>query len=279
MEVINHILLFISLSSLLLSANAVCVPRKHSDFAVSTNPSSAPALHHADVSVPSTSGVYGSVEARLPHADVSAALGVSGSVEAKLPHADVSAEVKLPHADVSAAAGVSGSVEAKVSGSFSPILHTPPTANVNPAVHKVCGITKDPVVCATTIIPFLSGEFEPASILVSEIQAAISFTNKTIAKANELATHHSTSNFESQCIEQCQENYDSALNNFQTALVAIKAHDAGRLNSVLSAAITDADTCNDGFSDAGIPRSLLGEANAYIHLLGAICLDISTLLH
>ena len=262
MEVINHILLFISLSSLLFSANAVCVPRKHSDFAVSTNTSSAPALHHADVS-----------------ADVSAALGVSSSVEAKLPHADVSAEVKLPHADVSAAAGVSGSVEAKVSGSFSPILHTPLNANVNPAVHKVCGITKDPVVCVTTIIPFLSREFDPASILVSEIQAAISFTNKTIAKANELATHHSTSNFESQCIEQCQENYDSALNNFQTALVAIKAHDAGRLNSVLSAAITDADTCNDGFSDAGIPGSLLGEANAYIHLLGAICLDISTLLH
>ncbi|GMY17060.1 pectinesterase inhibitor-like [Fagus crenata] len=244
MELNNHILLFISLSSLLLSANAICVPRNFSYLAsVACPPAPSPAPTPAQVDT----------SASAP--DVSASA--------------VSAPSLLD---------VSNSITSKITGLLSPLLGSSPTTKDNPEVKKVCDVSEDSILCASSIIPFLNGAFDPASILRSEIQAGVNFTQKTIAKAKELATDESLSKYEKECLQQCQTNYDSVLDNFKSAADAIGSNDVGTLRTMLSAAISDLEACDDAFRESPGAESPLTEFDDVIHKLAGICLDIANKL-
>lgn len=50
-------------------------------------------------------------------------------------------------------------------------------------------------------------------------------------------------------LDVCQENYAEALDNLLSASNAIAARDVGTMNIMLSAALTDFSTCENGFGE------------------------------
>jgi len=75
-------------------------------------------------------------------------------------------------------------------------------------------------------------------------------------------------------VTDCVGIYADALDNLRNAMDAIKSLDIGTINSMVSAALTDFDTCEDGFSGAS-PLSFYDQKGIK---LASVCLAIATLV-
>ncbi|KAM6589340.1 pectinesterase inhibitor-like [Cannabis sativa] len=80
----------------------------------------------------------------------------------------------------------------------------------------------------------------------------------------------------SQVLGICKENYDDALDNLQSSLNKMRAHDKGSFNSYVSASLTDFVTCDDAFSEMGI-TSPLSKNNARLRRMASNILYLATL--
>jgi pectinesterase inhibitor-like protein len=150
------------------------------------------------------------------------------------------------------------------SPSISPHLPT------NPAIKKICDATDYPALCLSSIAPFPVGKTDPLSVLELAVRASIQHTTKGLAKATYLAAGANSS----ESILDCKDIYDEALDNFQNAMDAIHPRDIGTVNTMLSAALTDFDTCEDGF-DGESPFSSYDDKGTK---LASICLAIASLV-
>lgn len=116
-------------------------------------------------------------------------------------------------------------------------------------------------------------------ILQLQIKACDNQTRIALQEVLELIKDPSTSTIASTCLQQCQETYNDALDNLQNAVSAIAARDKGTLNSMLSAVITDYETCEDGFAELPISSSPMAVADELLSKLASNCLAIATLIH
>lgn len=95
---------------------------------------------------------------------------------------------------------------------------------------------------------------------------------KSEAAANE------TDLFISGCLSDCLEEYSDAVENLRDATQALNDKSYDTLNSLVTAAMTDSDTCEDGFRERTGYESPLTERNQYFSKLCSNLLAITTLL-
>ncbi|KAM6558849.1 hypothetical protein CsatA_028088 [Cannabis sativa] len=144
-------------------------------------------------------------------------------------------------------------------------------------INKICSVTADPKICVEAILPHVKGHVDPVLALQTEIKSFITLLGKAniVMKAT---LKHSTSSTTADCLRLCVDMYSTARMDLKQALQAIKSHDIGLLNSLLSGVITGIGTCDDTVSEAGEELPLDTNLVNTIHKLADNCMDISAVL-
>ncbi|XVF38850.1 hypothetical protein REPUB_Repub20aG0137600 [Reevesia pubescens] len=217
----NKIMLVFLLFCIILfnPAQAICVPRNQSDPRLSSPHFSSPKLQPS----PSHSSTPISKPPPTPPAPRTA------SVPATPPK---SQPPPSPPAPITASASVS-----------------------DPRIKALCGKTDEPALCLATISPVFNGKTDIPSVAEMLINAATDQTKQAIATATKMATDPKYSDPKTVSgFNDCKEIYDDALDNMQEALDAIADNDVGTVATMLSAAISDYGTCDDGFTGQPDPN-------------------------
>lgn len=162
-------------------------------------------------------------------------------------------------------------------------LHAVP--GVSPAVRDICHKTDYPLLCISSLLPYLAagggrGKTDVLSVLHMEIEASLHASQRALDAVSRMVEEPSTPSETKENLEVCKENYSDAIDNLKDAEAAIPTGDVGRLNSVLSAVLSDFGTCEDGFADSA-PGSTSPTARYYdpLRKLASNCLAISSLIH
>lgn len=141
-------------------------------------------------------------------------------------------------------------------------------ALLSPDIKSICGKTDNPLLCESSVSPLLTTTLlkpDASSVLLLAIQASIAATKAVMPTVNRVAG------------ADCQELYDTAVSDLEDAVSAVKEGDVATVNVNLSAAMTDYETCNDGFEEAGEVNPLVDVAGRLTKMVGN-CLAISTLI-
>lgn len=83
---------------------------------------------------------------------------------------------------------------------------------------------------------------------------------------------------ESRCLNDCTEEYADAVQNLEDSVHALRIRYYDKVNTLVSAAMTDSDTCEDCFGEIEEGESLLTERNQYFLKLCSNFLSIANLL-
>ncbi|KAB1213847.1 Pectinesterase inhibitor [Morella rubra] len=148
----------------------------------------------------------------------------------------------------------------------------PPSLFVTPAIKKICSKTDSPALCISSVSPFLTGKSDPVSVLQMAIKACTAHANSALAAASSLVKTYKSL---APAIGDCKDSYRDVMDNLQNAKDAIPTHDIGTINSMLSAALSDFGTCDDGFTGGTSP---LANYDAKGTKLASICLAVASLI-
>lgn len=118
----------------------------------------------------------------------------------------------------------------------------------DPRIKSVCDKTDQPGLCLSVISPVFNGKTDIPSVVGMLIKAATDQTKQAIATAKKKATDPKSNAKTKSRLKDCEEIYDDALDNFKEAIEALPVHDMGTVDTMLSAAISDYGTCDDGFT-------------------------------
>ncbi|GMH16558.1 hypothetical protein Nepgr_018399 [Nepenthes gracilis] len=155
-------------------------------------------------------------------------------------------------------------------------LTSPLGKSVDPGIRKICDSTDYSPLCLASIKPFLNGKTDPISVLKMHIRASVQATKTALTLATNLASAANRALVPTRsALNDCLEMYKDALDNFQDTLNAIPSCDTGTMNSMLSAALNDFVTCDDGFAEA---KSPMAEINDKLHKMSSNCLAIVSLI-
>ncbi|KAK6913691.1 Pectinesterase inhibitor domain [Dillenia turbinata] len=122
----------------------------------------------------------------------------------------------------------------------------------DPKIKKICESTDYPQICLSTIAPFLTGKTDPLSVLEIVIKACVQHAKIALKAAKQLSEKAEIPKITSSGADVCKEHFEDALDNLQRALDAIPEKDLGSINSMLSAVMTDASTCEDAFQEGPV---------------------------
>ncbi|KAJ1418764.1 Pectinesterase inhibitor domain [Sesbania bispinosa] len=123
--------------------------------------------------------------------------------------------------------------------------------------------------------------------MLAEIALNLSktYATKTLSCVYELkssAANGTNSSYTSRCLSDCEEEYSEAIDNLQDSEEALANGDYDKVDTLVSAAMSDAETCEDGFkdmlSDDNGSTSPLTERNRYFSELCSNALAITKLL-
>ncbi|EEF43080.1 pectinesterase inhibitor 1 [Ricinus communis] len=132
------------------------------------------------------------------------------------------------------------------------------TTKPNPQLKKICDKTDYPSLCLSSITPFFTGKTEIISVLRMAIDAAIKQTEVAISAAQKIVNSSNNPPETASILQDCIETYTDAIDNFHSAEEAIPEKDIGTINTMLSAAVADYETCNDE-SGGSSPMTSYGE--------------------
>lgn len=113
--------------------------------------------------------------------------------------------------------------------------------------------------------------------------------DRSIANANETKSHiayliksynPNQTEYEFKCLKECMVEYSEGLENLQESSLALSYDNFDAVNSWVAAAMTDADTCENGYLEEDLPEnpSPLTERNQFFSKLCSNFLAITTLL-
>ncbi|KAL9303093.1 putative pectinesterase inhibitor domain-containing protein [Arabidopsis thaliana] len=112
--------------------------------------------------------------------------------------------------------------------------------------------------CIAAILPDLQKQAEgeggdggiaPKDVMRMEAESLLKKANATLDYAKRVVEDSKTPMPVKEAMSVCVENYDSLISGLEDAKMAMEEGDYGRLDSVLSAAISDVSTCSDNFVD------------------------------
>ncbi|KAF3776538.1 hypothetical protein EJ110_NYTH47751 [Nymphaea thermarum] len=174
----------------------------------------------------------------------------------------------------------------KSSGSApSHATHAPATnsgsaaSGVDASIAGFCKQTSHPDVCMSSVKPYLpaSGHLSPADMLLMQIKATAAKVGSATAHANQLLAGSTVTPYLRSCLETCKDMYDDMNANFDDAKKALALSDLDTLKTMLSATISDASTCEDGFLEMpGVPM-LMGSFDSELSKLTSNCLALADL--
>ncbi|XP_043710600.1 pectinesterase inhibitor 10-like [Telopea speciosissima] len=242
---LNRLLLIVSLSSLfsfLYSAEAICVPRNFTKHVVG--------LPH-----------------KLPPFSVSS------------PRPKPPSSTPPPPTPASSSASPPPPTKHHQVTPATPSVTNPSTNSVvDPEVNKICHATDYPDLCLSSLRPYLHGKTDLLTILEDEIKACKDRAIAVSAVAQK-KSHDPKANINTTSIAtDCKDMFSDALANFQEAEDAIKVRDIGTVNSMLSAALTYVDDCDDEISDNRELQQLLSRQDVTLKDLTSNCLAIVSLI-
>ncbi|XVF66117.1 hypothetical protein PTKIN_Ptkin10aG0008900 [Pterospermum kingtungense] len=148
---------------------------------------------------------------------------------------------------------------------------------LDPKIKALCAKSDDANLCLTTIAPVYNGKTDLLSVIQMMIKAATDQVKQAMATAKKMANDPRTDAKTRSGYKDCEEMYDDALDNFQEALDAIPIPEIGTVNIMLSAAITDISTCDDGFTGQPnpIPDGVSPMAKLNEHLMNIVGVMLS----
>ncbi|GAV70863.1 PMEI domain-containing protein [Cephalotus follicularis] len=250
-------LLIITFCSLIFfdSAEAVCVPRNNSGKAASSAPMpSSPKPKPKPKPTPSPTP-------KKEAAPTPKAAPTRSHISAPTPSESVTFNRESPRGTL-------------VPGHDLQVREDSATTAANPLMKHLCDATDYPDVCMNALAP-LGQLVDPIKALEAAIKVATDQTNIALDAATKMADAPGTSPSVSAILYDCEDFYGDALDNFQSALDAIPSRDLGTIRSMLSAAVTDWMTCDDGFT-SGV--SLMKQYSDNLVKLGSNCLSLSTMI-
>ncbi|XP_077217740.1 pectinesterase inhibitor-like [Tasmannia lanceolata] len=153
-------------------------------------------------------------------------------------------------------------------------------SSTDPALKEICGHTDNPDLCVSTVSPLLpsNGVIDATTVLSLEIKACTQHTQDAIAAAKKFATSPGTPPAIATNLGVCSDTYSDALDQLQSATDAIAAHDSHMVNIMLSAAMSDFSSCEDGFMETPGLVSPISSYSDTLMKLTSNCLALSTLV-
>lgn len=106
------------------------------------------------------------------------------------------------------------------------------------------------------------------------IQLALANATQTWSHIQEMLKSGRFDSYDKARLEDCLELYSEAISNLTESLKALKDKSYLDVNVQVSAAMTDSDTCEDGFKEKAGRVSPSTEENYYLSQLGSIALAI-----
>ncbi|XP_061361805.1 putative invertase inhibitor [Gastrolobium bilobum] len=117
------------------------------------------------------------------------------------------------------------------------------------------------------------------------LNLSTTYATKTLSYVYELkssAASGTNNNYTSSCLSDCVEEYSEAIENLKDSAEALANGEYDTVDTLVSAAMSDAETCEDGFkdmlSDDNASNSPLTERNCYFSELCSNALAITKLL-
>ncbi|XVF62458.1 hypothetical protein PTKIN_Ptkin09bG0009400 [Pterospermum kingtungense] len=254
------LLIFLSWCIILFNpVQAICVPRNQSDSEAPPSHPSSPKLQPppspastTPISQPPPSPPQPTpVSAPVPPTP-SSQESPDSSPKPELPKL----QITLPEASVSVGVGVGG-------------IGVGLKTITDPQIKALCDKTNYVPLCLSSITPFFNGKTDLISVIGMLIKASTEQTKQAIATATAMANEAKSDARKLSNFEDCKEVYDDALDNLQEAVDAIPVHDIGTLLTMVSAAVSDYGTCDDGFTGQPnpIPDGVSPMADINEHLM------------
>ncbi|KAK4737586.1 hypothetical protein R3W88_001283 [Solanum pinnatisectum] len=129
-------------------------------------------------------------------------------------------------------------------------------SKANNIIKKICDNTDYPDLCTTTIAPFMRGGIiNVQNVLQVAMKQSDAFAKLGFATFKRASESPVTPPRTKKLLKTCLDSWDTVLYNYEEALEALRIHDSGRMNSMLSAAITDISDCEDAFEGVITPMS------------------------
>lgn len=149
---------------------------------------------------------------------------------------------------------------------------------ISPALKAICNKTDYPALCIASLAHFVLPNMDsPAAFLEVAIRVSVNYTEAALAKAKRLSSDPSISSTAKACISDCQDLYTDAVDSFNVAASAISTGDIGSMNSMLSGAISNFETCEDGFREMS-EESPFKKIELKLSHMASNCLAIVALL-
>lgn len=149
-------------------------------------------------------------------------------------------------------------------------------------VKEVCNRTDNPDLCFSSVHPYIfpvqGKPANAAAVLDMEIKACSAKTQEARNVAAKIASDPATGKMMASILQTCTDSYDDAIDNLESAAKALAARDLATLNSMLSAAMTDYSTCEEGFQETPGINSPMADYDDLLTKLSSNCLAIAELV-
>ncbi|CAK7352274.1 unnamed protein product [Dovyalis caffra] len=109
------------------------------------------------------------------------------------------------------------------------------------------------------------------------LNISIAHGSETLAQVSDLKSYANNDTQLPVILSECIEEYTEATENLKEAIHALKVRSFDDMNTLVSTAMTDSDTCEQGFKEMN-KASLLTDRNESFSKLCSIFLSITTLL-
>ena len=115
---------------------------------------------------------------------------------------------------------------------------------------------------------------------LASIAIKIAMTNGSViySHISELLKATNYQPFTQQCLNDCSEHYMDAVDQLEDSLAAIDAKGFNDVTTWVQAAMTDAESCEDGFNDEAGHPSMLTDRNTIFNQLCSNALALANLL-
>lgn len=162
--------------------------------------------------------------------------------------------------------------------SMSDMITKPVLGVLSPVVKTLCTKTDYPDLCESSIAKL--PEAPPAQLDgLGMLKLAMNAVRAKIVEAKNAAvdkmTDPGTDKLSKAAINDCLELYDDMNTNFDTAEDALKRGDKGTAGTMLDSALTDVDTCENGFLDRDGLKPLMADDDKILQQLSSNVLAIN----
>ncbi|XP_010046222.2 pectinesterase inhibitor-like [Eucalyptus grandis] len=154
----------------------------------------------------------------------------------------------------------------------------PTTAtDVSGMITQVCDHTLNKRLCRSVLETGGEASDLPGLARIA-LRAALAKASAISNRITDLARAARTDPFVRQCLADCSDDYQDAMDQIEDSLSALDSRGYDDMSAWVGAAMNDADSCEEGFKSKMGYRSPLTDMNAAFHDICTIALAVNNLL-